>query len=72
MADHQPHADAAEPLRYVFTTLVRCPACGSDHYRVYGHGRDPDAKTQYAQCRAEDCGHKFLVVFEDPFSSVEQ
>lgn len=61
--------DPGESLRYVFTVLVRCPACGSDRFRVYGHQPNADTKTQYARCRK--CEHKFLIIHEDGFNSVE-
>jgi hypothetical protein len=53
-----------DDLRYVFTALVRCPACGSTDFKVYGH-RKGEPKTQYARCTGEGCAHKFLIVFED-------
>jgi DNA-directed RNA polymerase subunit M/transcription elongation factor TFIIS len=56
-------------LRYVFTVLVRCPACGSESYRVYGHRPKAESKTQYARCNR--CEHKFLIVHEDSFNHVE-
>lgn len=52
--------------RYVFTRVIRCPACGHDGYKVYGHRRVPgEPKAQYARCKAAGCDHRFLIVFED-------
>ena len=70
MSSDRTITDVGERKRYVFTTIVRCPGCGSDSYKVYGHQPNSEALTQYARCK--QCQFQFFVVHEESDDSFQQ
>jgi transcription elongation factor Elf1 len=54
--------DAAESLRYVFASRIRCPRCNSVDLRTVRSVVRDDARQKTTVCR--HCGWRFYVILE--------
>lgn len=53
----------AEPTRYVFAKLPRCPECKGAKHRAYRSvDSGDDSRTKYTLCK--DCGCKFIIILD--------
>jgi hypothetical protein len=62
---------AASPAdgRYVWVSLPECPACSGIDHKTERTERHEGQKCQRRTCRT--CGHKFIVIFENDFQTLE-
>ena len=57
--------DASEADRYVFCDRPRCPLCGGVRLRIIRSWKDSEVESrQWKECRNEECGHRFFVVWQ--------